>query len=206
MMILLPCHQCMSLKEIDFEDEIDVLLSGCPRLEDLELNLCNVPRDLDISSVSLSELEISNCHAVDFEVNCKNLAIFVFRSECSCAHHDDEALFLWECGNLLFLYVTGVGLKQLHLLGCEQSMENHIYTPSLVYFFFSGVVEAKIHFKQLPPGLLDATVRITNLWWSFEYYSFLRDFLGSFDCCRELEIEIRDAEVLFNLVFNSPLV
>ncbi|PRQ23065.1 hypothetical protein RchiOBHm_Chr6g0257151 [Rosa chinensis] len=75
-------------------------------------------------------------------------------------------------------------------------MENAIFTPNLEYILFSGVAEAKVHFVESPPRLLEATVRITNYGWTFECYSFLRDCLESFDCSRKVEIDIRDAEGL----------
>ena len=82
-------------------------------------------------------------------------------------------------------------------------MDNSIFTPNLNYFMFSGVVEVKVHFVEAPSSLLHALIRITNYWWTFEYYSFLRDCLESVNCSRKVEIDIRDAEVLYTLFCNS---
>ena len=183
----------MSLKEVEIDDiDLEILLKGkyVPRLEHLELNLCDLgdqadePRSLRIWDSTLKSLEIINCH----------LETFKFISDCSCARH--VVLTVWQCDNLKHLYIYSVGLKRFHLLGCPTSMESAIFTPSLVYFLFSGVVETKVHFLESPPGLIDAEFRIQNYRWTSEYYSLLRERLEIFDCTRKLEIEIRDAKVL----------
>lgn len=204
----LPSLKTMSLKEVEFDDEDDdralpCLISGCPSIQHLSLKQCDLgysAASLEISSLSLKSLEVRNCHSLDFTLKTINLESFDFVSECTCAYHD--VLTLWDCYNLKHLYIFSEGLKQLHLFGCEKGMENSIFTPNLKYFMFSGVVEAKVHFVEAPSSLLQALIRITNYWWTFEYYSFLRDCLESFDCSRKVEIDIRDAEVLYTLFCN----
>ncbi|KAL6218822.1 hypothetical protein ACLB2K_012030 [Fragaria x ananassa] len=199
--ITLSSLETMSLKEVEFDDEndLEILLSGCPRLWYLESNQCDLGYTLgclEVSIPSLKSLYISDCHALDFEVKCINLENFVFFSECTCSHHG--ALTVWECYRLKHLTISSLGLTGLLLLDCERSIDYAIFTPSLLHFLFSGLVQAKVHFLVSPISLLHATVRITNEMWPFEYYSFLRDCLESFNCSRKLEIEIRDAEGVIN--------
>ncbi|XP_004296069.1 PREDICTED: uncharacterized protein LOC101297050 [Fragaria vesca subsp. vesca] len=192
----------MSLKEVEIDDiDLEILLKGkyVPRLEHLELNLCDLgdqadePRSLRMWDSSLKSLEIIDCHQYVFEVvECVNLETFKFISDCSCARH--VVLTVWQCDNLKHLYIYSVGLKRFHLLGCPTSMESAIFTPSLVYFLFSGVVETKVHFLESPPGLIDAEFRIQNYRWTSEYYSLLRERLEIFDCTGILERDIHDAK------------
>ncbi|XP_062020785.1 F-box/LRR-repeat protein At3g26922-like [Rosa rugosa] len=209
--ISLPSLKTMSLKHVEFDEKdgdhraLPRLISGCPSLEHLSLNQCNLglsTLSLKISSFSLKSLEIMDCHSLDLVVETINLVSFKLVSECSYPYHYD--LTLMNCDKLKHLRISSVGLKKLSLLSCCCRMENSIFTPNLVFVMFSGRVKAKVHFVEAPSNLLDAKIGVyfEKRQSTFNYYSDLRDFLESFNCSRKVEISIRDVEV-YDFLFDS---
>ncbi|KAL6500099.1 hypothetical protein OROGR_028009 [Orobanche gracilis] len=201
--VSLPLLKTMTLKEIrllDDNDDADIsalpsLVSGCPSLEHLSIDSCNLGFStirLPISSNSLKSLEIMHCHSSDIDITAKNLGSFTLYSDCACPFH--KSLYLWECDSLKHVDISCKKLKQILLHNGFLAMDNSFYTPNLVSFEFSGYLKNKIHFVEAPSSLLRSTIRVWETSWSIKYYSALRSFLDSFDCSEKVKIHVDDDE------------
>ncbi|XP_004296067.1 PREDICTED: uncharacterized protein LOC101296194 [Fragaria vesca subsp. vesca] len=157
---------------------------------DYHLDLENV-RDCASSGsihgpVSLPSLKTMSLKDVTFLDDEQDTAICAFPSLVSgspCIEHF-----------LKHVHIFCKGLKRLLSHNCLQSMENSFYTPNLESFEFGGYLKAKIHFTEAPANLVNSTIRVSENLWPIEYYSAMRDFLGSFDCSKKVKIHIEEPE------------
>ncbi|KAL6560383.1 hypothetical protein OROGR_003942 [Orobanche gracilis] len=202
--VILPLLKTMTLMEIRFLDDdcdfaenmaLPSLVSGCPTLQQLSVDNCNLGYStfrLEISSNSLKSLEIMHCHSLDIDITAANLESFTFFSDCTCPYH--KSMYLWECNSLEHVDISCRSLKQILLHNGLRAMDNSFRTPNLVSFEFSGYLKTKIHFVEAPSSLLSSTIRVWETSWPVEYYSALRHFLDSFDCSEKVKIHVQDDE------------
>ena len=173
--VSLPSLKTMSLTEVLFMDDqadpadwiIPSLVSGCPRLEHLSIHrglLGYNSHQLVISSDSLKSLEIMNCCSKRVAVTAKSLESFIFDSDnCTCDYHG--SVWLRKCDSLKYVDISCKGLKDLVMLSCLQTMENSFCTPNLEYFIFSGNLNTKVHFVEVPSNLIKTTLCLGDYPW-----------------------------------------
>ncbi|XP_008236539.1 PREDICTED: F-box protein At5g03100-like [Prunus mume] len=214
--ISLPSVKSMSFKMVDFEGmALSNLISGCPWIEHLSLNLCDLGSwtwKLKISSSSLKSFEIFDCYSRHIEVEAKNLESFKFDSDFELL----ESMALFDCTNLKCINIFSQHLQHLILYAlCQNSVEATINTPNLHYFDFSGYLMANVSMAPLK-YLSDATlilldhIRGPTFSLPLNHFSTLRDYLEHFDCSKKLKLYIHDAEGVmfpedFREAFPSPL-
>ncbi|KAL6270408.1 hypothetical protein ACE6H2_027319 [Prunus campanulata] len=214
--ISLPSLKSMSFKMVDFEGmALSNLISGCPWIKHLSLNLCDLGSwtwKLKISSLSLKSFEIFDCYSRHIEVEAKNLESFKFDSDFELL----ESMALFDCTNLKCVNIFSQHLQHLVLYAlCQNSVEAIINTPNLHSFDFSGYLMANVSMAPLK-YLSDATlilldhIRGPTFSLPLNHFSTLRDYLEHFDCSKKLKLYIHDAEGVmfpedFREAFPSPL-
>ncbi|CAL2279085.1 unnamed protein product [Prunus armeniaca] len=214
--ISLPSLKSMSFKMVDFEGmALSNLISGCPWIEHLSLNLCDLgswTSKLKISSSSLKSFEIFDCYSRHIEIEAKNLESFKFDSDFELL----ESMALFDCTNLKCINIFSQHLQHLILYAlCQNSVEATINTPNLNSFDFSGYLMANVSMAPLK-YLSDATlilldhIRGPTFSLPLNHFFTLRDYLEHFDCSKKLKLYIHDAEGVmfpedFREAFPSPL-
>ncbi|KAI5314603.1 hypothetical protein L3X38_043779 [Prunus dulcis] len=214
--ISLPSLKSMSYKMVDFEGmALSNLISACPWIEHLSLNLCDLGSwtwKLKISSSSLKSFEIFDCYSRHIEVEAKNLESFKFDSDFELL----ESMALFDCTNMKCINIFSQHLQHLILYAlCQNSVEATINTPNLHSFDFSGYLMANVSMAPLK-FLSDATlilldhIRGPTFSLPLNHFSTLRDYLEHFECSKKLKLYIHDAEGVmfpedFREAFPSPL-
>ncbi|PQM33589.1 putative F-box/LRR-repeat protein [Prunus yedoensis var. nudiflora] len=126
--ISLPSLKSMSFKMVDFEGmALANLISGCPWIEHLSLNLCDLGSwtwKLKISNSSLKSFEIFDCYSRHIEVEAKNLESFKFDSDFELL----ESMALFDCTNLKCINIFSSTFNTLYYMHCAKTVSRQQLT------------------------------------------------------------------------------
>ncbi|CAL2241993.1 unnamed protein product [Prunus armeniaca] len=214
---LLPSLKTMCLTSVFFDKcaLFSLIRWECPSIESLSLAACSFEDSVfNVSSSSLKSLEVMDCTARKVVVGeSVNLECFTLVS----LQFPLAELYLKKSDNLRYIDIYAQHLENIMLVGCHQSVKATIWTPSLLYLYFSGCVSySNFHVKT--PNLKLARIELWDLWDEeispidrpWKHFPTLRNFLKEFGCSRLLSLIPRDFKGLifpenFKKTFSSPL-